>query len=104
MINIINDFSFKFNSSVKLNFDGGDLVTTHGLASLVYMTGSCFFSFKIVIAASIEAAISIEKQQQILAAVWARQTEVRVIAHTSVCLLNLFVTAINKFSPLFFIV
>ena len=25
MINIINDFSFKFNSSVKLNFDGGDL-------------------------------------------------------------------------------
>ena len=62
------------------------------------------FSFKIVIAASIEAAISIEKQQQILAAVWARQTEVRVIAHTSVCLLNLFVTAINKFSPLFFIV
>ena len=25
MINIINDFSFKFNSSVKLNFDGEDL-------------------------------------------------------------------------------
>ena len=62
------------------------------------------FSFKIVIAASIEAAIAIEKQQQIFTAVWARQTEVRVIAHTSVCLLNLFVTAINKFSPLFFIV
>ena len=79
-------------------------VTTHGLASLVYMTGSCFFSFKIVIAVSIEAAISIEKQQQILAAVWTRQTEVRAIAQTSVCLLNLFVTAINKFSPLFFIV
>ena len=27
MINIINDFSFKFNSSVKLNFDGGDLTS-----------------------------------------------------------------------------
>ena len=27
MINIINDFSFKFNSSVKLNFGDGDLTT-----------------------------------------------------------------------------
>ena len=30
MINIINDFSFKFNSSVKLNFDGGDLTSDSG--------------------------------------------------------------------------
>ncbi len=30
MINSISDFSFKFNSSVKLNFDGGDLTSDAG--------------------------------------------------------------------------
>ena len=30
MINIINDFSFKFNSSVKFNFDSGDLTPDSG--------------------------------------------------------------------------
>ena len=35
MINIINDFSFKFNSSVILNFDGGDLTSDSGVKRLV---------------------------------------------------------------------
>ena len=30
MVNIINDFSFKFNRSVKFNFDGGDLTSDSG--------------------------------------------------------------------------
>ena len=42
MINIINDFSFKFNSSVKLNFDGGDLTSDSGgllIEEFMHVTG-----------------------------------------------------------------
>ena len=67
-------------------------------------TGCVSCPTHIVIATSIEVAIAIEKQLQVLADVWARQAEVRAIAQTPVFLLNLFVTALNKFSPLFFIV
>ena len=56
------------------------IVTTHGSASQLELIH--VLSFKIVIATSIEVAIAIEKQLQVLAAVWARQVEVRAIAQT----------------------
>ena len=43
MINSISDFSFKFNSSVKLNFDGGDLTSDAGgllIEEFMHITGS----------------------------------------------------------------
>lgn len=42
MINSISDFSFKFNSSVKLNFDGGDLTSDAGgllIEEFMHITG-----------------------------------------------------------------
>ncbi|MDO5149450.1 MAG: hypothetical protein Q4D76_08665 [Oscillospiraceae bacterium] len=45
MVNIINDFSFKFNSSVKLNFDGEDLTSDSGgllIEEFMHVTGIKF--------------------------------------------------------------
>ncbi len=42
MINSISDFSFKFNSSVKFNFDGGDLTSDSGgllIEEFMHVTG-----------------------------------------------------------------
>jgi hypothetical protein len=42
MVNSISDFSFKFNSSVKLNFDGGDLTSDSGgllIEEFMHITG-----------------------------------------------------------------
>ena len=42
MINIISDFSFKFNSSVKFNFDGGDLTSDSGGLLIEELKGSSY--------------------------------------------------------------
>ena len=42
MISSITDFAFKFNSSVKLNFDGGDLTSDSGgllIEEFMHVTG-----------------------------------------------------------------